>query len=98
MSDAQESLLLARGTVSSYCSGMGTVEHIVSWITAVLPFTGLGEMKYLSKSVCASASESWDLLALAGNGVQHVRHGTSYVALRLNQAGPKFPSQEGAPV
>ena len=50
----QESAL--RGvTYSTHCSGVGTVERVLSWICAVAPFAGISRPKFSAASASALA-------------------------------------------
>lgn len=56
----EASLLLKGNSFSSFCSGMGTVEHIMLWIARMLPLCGLGLSAFAPASACdgAPATES----------------------------------------
>lgn len=51
----EASMLLQGRSYSTYCSGMGTIELIMMWIDNVLPYIGLGHMRFVPSTACVKA-------------------------------------------
>ena len=49
-------LCVAGGLCSSFCSGMGTVEHLLSWFEIIGPLAGIPIGGFIMVSSCAMGS------------------------------------------